>query len=127
METISHSLPKKTYTVKTAYDDVFTARPKLKVPTLSPRDEDYSEIFEVFHASRGSSIPVLDLPAVEDEDEIDVCFDVRSSGFDYSEVFGSSNGFDFAVSYEQLFEPAKAGDDSSNEAWYANCSTYLCS
>ncbi|XP_074381457.1 uncharacterized protein LOC141723528 isoform X2 [Apium graveolens] len=120
METISHSLPKKTYrggTVKTAYDDVFTARPKLKVPTLSPRDEDYSEIFEVFHASRGSSIPVLDLPAVEDEDEIDVCFDVRTSGFDYSEVFGSSNGFDFAVSYEQLFQQSKAGDDSSNEAW----------
>lgn len=120
METISHSLPRKTYcggTVKTAYDDVFTARPKLKVPTLSPRDEDYSEIFEVFHASRGSSIPVLDLPAVEDDEEIDVSFDVRSSGFDYSEVFGCSNGFDFAVSYEQLFEQVKAADDSSNEAW----------
>ncbi|XP_017218490.1 auxilin-like protein 1 isoform X2 [Daucus carota subsp. sativus] len=122
METISPPLHKKSYRSgnvaagKTPYDDVFAARPKVKVPTLSPRDEDYSEIFEVFHASRGSSIPVLDLPAVGEDEDPDVYFDVRSSGFDYSEVFGSSNGFDFAL-YEQLFQQSKADNDSSNEVW----------
>lgn len=118
METISHSLPKKT-----PYDDVLAARPKLKLAiSLSPRDEDYSEIFQVFHASRGSSIPLLALSPVEMEMDMDphVYLDVRSSGFDYSEVFGCSNGFDFAVSYDQLFKPRdNDNDDSSHEAWYA--------
>ena len=50
------------------YDDVYGGPPRFGVaPTLSPRAEDYSEIFESFHASRATSIPVLDLPAVDEE------------------------------------------------------------
>lgn len=129
MENLSHSLPKKSYRSngfagKTVYDDVFGAPPKFGVPTLSPRVEDYSEIFEGFHASRGSSIPILDLPAVDDDDA-DLFFDVRSSEFDYSEVFGGFNGLDFAVSYEELFKQSTRGDDSSDEAWYATAPLQL--
>lgn len=102
---------------KSMYDDVFGGPPKFGAPTLSPRVEDYTEIFGGFHASRASSIPVLDLPLV---DEAEVFFDVRSSGFDYGEVFGGFNGPDFAVSYEELvmMEQANGGYDSSDEAWY---------
>uniref|UniRef100_A0A5B7AJS2 Putative auxilin-like protein 1 isoform X3 n=1 Tax=Davidia involucrata TaxID=16924 RepID=A0A5B7AJS2_DAVIN len=123
MENLSHSLSKKSYNgngngngfaAKTVYDDVFGGPPKFGVPTLSPRVEDYTQIFGSFHASRASSIPILDLPVV---DEVDVSFDVRSSKFDYSEVFSGFNGLDLAVSYEELFNQSKAGDDSSEEAW----------
>ncbi|KAI3813545.1 hypothetical protein L1987_18271 [Smallanthus sonchifolius] len=102
---------------KTVYDDVFGGPPKFGATTLPPRLEDYTEIFHGFHASRGSSIPVLDLPppAVDSED---VWFDVQSSKLDYSEVFGGCNGLDFALSYEELFESSKVGDDdSSDEVW----------
>ncbi|PON99618.1 DnaJ domain containing protein [Trema orientale] len=100
---------------KTLYDDVYGGPPKFGVSSLSPRMEDYSEIFGSFQASRASSIPVLDLPAV---DEAEVFFDVRSSSFDYAEVFGGFNGLDFAVSYEELVDQSKSGDgDSSEEPW----------
>ncbi|GAV60012.1 DnaJ domain-containing protein [Cephalotus follicularis] len=121
---LSSSLSKKTcnggnnsiFATETTYHDVFRDPPKFGAPTLSPRVEDYREIFGAFHASRASSIPVLDLPPV-DEDE--VFFDVRSSGFDYSEVFGGGfNGLDFAVSYEELIRQSDGGDcSSSEEAW----------
>ncbi|XP_059456842.1 auxilin-like protein 1 [Corylus avellana] len=101
------------------FDDVYGGPPKFGASaTLSPRSEDYSEIFESFHVSRASSIPVLDLPAVDDSE---VFFDVRSSGFDYTEVFGGFDGLDCALSYEDLlFDQSKDGDrDSSEEeeAW----------
>lgn len=136
MENLSHSrhpnrvtaaLSKKIYgsaggfpaaatTAKNLYDDVYGGPPKFGVSNLSPRMEDYSEIFGSFQASRASSIPVLDLPAV---DEAEVFFDVRNSSFDYSEVFGGFNGLDFAVSYEELVDQSKDGDgNSSDEAWY---------
>ncbi|KAM6591682.1 hypothetical protein CsatA_014287 [Cannabis sativa] len=100
---------------KSLYDDVYGGPPKFGVSTLSPRMEDYGEIFGSFQASRASSIPVLDLPAV---DEAEVYFDVRSSSFDYSEVFGGFNGLDFAVSYEELVDQSKGMDgDSSDEPW----------
>ena len=103
---------------KTVYDDVFGGPPKFGATTLPPRLEDYTEIFQGFHASRGSSIPVLDLPPPCEESD-DVWFDVQSSKLDYSEVFGGFNGLDFAVSYEELFNSSKAGeDDSSDEVWY---------
>ncbi|XP_015890020.3 auxilin-like protein 1 isoform X1 [Ziziphus jujuba] len=102
---------------KSLYDDVYGGPPKFGVSTLSPRMEDYSEIFGAFHASRGSAIPVLDLPAV---DETEVFFDVRSSGFDYDEIFGGFDGIDFAISYEDLVDqPNRRDDDSSEEAWSA--------
>lgn len=108
----------------TAYDDVFGGPPKFGATTLPPRIEDYTEIFQGFHASRGSSIPVLDLPSPADDSE----FDVRSSKLDYTEVFGGFHGFDFAVSYEDLFKSSKAGnddDDSSDDVWYSNYSSLI--
>ncbi|KAA8531901.1 hypothetical protein F0562_006382 [Nyssa sinensis] len=119
MENLSNSLSRKSYNgngfaAKAVYDDVFGGPPKFGVATLSPRVEDYTEIFRSFHTSRASSIPILDLPVV---DEVDVSFDVRSSKFDYSEVFSGFNGLDLAISYEELFNQSNAGDDSSEEAW----------
>ncbi|XP_010548861.1 PREDICTED: auxilin-like protein 1 [Tarenaya hassleriana] len=102
-----------------AYDEVFGGPQRFGAPTLSPRLEDYCEIFGGFNgASRAavSSIPVLDLPLVDDRD---VYFDVRSPGFDYREVFGGFDDLDFAPSYEELFAERSevGGGDSSDEAW----------
>lgn len=117
------------FITKTTYDDVFGGPPKFGAPTLAPRVEEYSEIFGGFHAPRPSSIPVLDLPVVDDED---VFFDVRSSGFDYDEVFGGFDGLDCAVSFEELMMEESngvGGDvDSCEEAWYVylfNLKRYL--
>ncbi|XP_031255080.1 auxilin-like protein 1 isoform X2 [Pistacia vera] len=103
---------------KTTYDDVFGGPPKFAAPTLAPRVEDYGEIFGGFQNSRATSIPVLDLPLVDEED---VFFDVRSSGFDYDEVFGGYDDLDSAVSFEELImeqNDGVTGDvDSSEEAW----------
>ncbi|XP_004287878.1 PREDICTED: auxilin-like protein 1 [Fragaria vesca subsp. vesca] len=112
------------FLAKTLYDDVYGGPPKFGLSSsscssLSPRLEDYSEIFGAFSGSRASSIPVLELP-VADDDENDEFFDVRSSGFDYSEVFGGFDGLDFAVAYDDLVKQKHdgAGDgDSSDEAW----------
>ncbi|KAI3848848.1 hypothetical protein MKX03_034234 [Papaver bracteatum] len=106
---------------KTVYDDVFGGPPKFGVPSISSSGmiDDYSEIFGGFNSSRVSSIPILDLPVV---DEKDVLIDVRSSKFDYSEVFGGFNGLDFAVSYEELLAAESkggggGGESSSDDAW----------
>lgn len=148
MEKISHSrnpnrsassLPKKPYngsnngggfsynsgktvnTTTTTYDDVFGGPPRFGAPTLSPRLEDYCEIFSGFNGSSRaavSSIPVLDLPLVDSKD---VYFDVRSHGFDYREVFGGFNDLDLAPSYEELFMRQRStvvDNDSSDDAWY---------
>lgn len=129
MENLSHSFAKKSYggngfgtashSHKSVYDDVFGGAPKFGMPTLAPRLEDYSEIFGGFHSARGYSIPILDLPVV---DEAELCFDVRSSRLDYSEVFGGFNGLDFTVSFEDLVRKSNGGDDPSDgddAAWYA--------
>ncbi|RZC44605.1 hypothetical protein C5167_037556 [Papaver somniferum] len=104
---------------KTVYDDVFGGPPKFGVPSIgsSGMIDDYSEIFGGFNSTRVSSIPILDLPVV---DEKDVSIDVRSSKFDYSEVFGGFNGLDFAVSYEELLAAESkggGGESSSDDAW----------
>ncbi|KAI3835788.1 hypothetical protein MKW92_033249 [Papaver armeniacum] len=105
---------------KTVYDDVFGGPPKFGVPSISSSGmiDDYSEIFGGFNSSRVSSIPILDLPVV---DEKDVLIDVRSSKFDYSEVFGGFDGLDFAVSYEELLAAESkgggGGESSSDDAW----------
>ncbi|XP_059623622.1 auxilin-like protein 1 isoform X2 [Cornus florida] len=117
MENLSHSLSRKAYNAngfaaQTIYTDVFRGPPKFGASTLSPRVEDYTEIFGSFRASRASSIPILDLPVVQ---ESDASFDVRS--FDYSQVFGGFNGLDFAVSYQEVFSKSNSGDDSSEDAW----------
>uniref|UniRef100_A0A1J3DRL4 Auxilin-like protein 1 n=1 Tax=Noccaea caerulescens TaxID=107243 RepID=A0A1J3DRL4_NOCCA len=110
----------KTANTSTTYDDVFGGPPRFGAPTLSPRLEDYCEIFAGFNGSSRaaavSSIPVLDLPLVEDRD---VYFDVRSQEFDYREVFGGLNDLDLAPSYEELFMQRSTVDDndSSDDAW----------
>ncbi|CAN8328062.1 unnamed protein product [Cochlearia groenlandica] len=110
----------KTANLATTYDDVFGGPPRFGgAPSLSPRLEDYCEIFAGFNGSSRaalSSIPVLDLPIV---DERDIFFDVRSNGFDYNEVFGGFNDLDFAPSYEELFmqRSTVADGDSSDDAW----------
>ena len=81
------------------YDDVYGRPLRFRVAaTLLPRAEDYNEIFASFHASRATSILVLDLLAV-DEEGFEVFFDVRSSSFGYSEVFGGGSGPDFETSF----------------------------
>lgn len=124
MENLSHSFAKKSYhgsgfittPTKSTYDDVFGGPPKFGVPTLAPRYEDYTEIFGGFHSSRAFSIPVLDLPVLDDDDDR-LSFDVHTSHFDYSEIFGGFPVFDFALSYEALVRQSTSGYDSSDEAW----------
>ncbi|KAJ8567542.1 hypothetical protein K7X08_019750 [Anisodus acutangulus] len=124
MENLSHSFTKKRYhgsggfittPSKSIYDDVFGGPPKFGVPTLAPRYEDYTEMFGGFHSSRTSSIPILDLPVVDDQ----LSLDVQSCHFDYSEIFGGfSHVLDFAsTSYEDLVRHSTSGYDSSHEAW----------
>lgn len=97
---------------KSIYDDVYGGPPKFGVSSLSPRFEDYGEIFGSFHTVRASSIPVLDLPAVHHSEAF---FDPRNHAFNYTEVFGA---LDFAVPYENLFHPHTALDGASEEeAW----------
>lgn len=121
MENLSHSFAKKSYhgsgfittPTKSIYDDVFGGPPKLGVPTLAPRYEDYTEIFGGFHSSRASSIPILDLPVLHE----DLSFDVQSCHFDYSEIFGGFHVLDFPSSFEDLVRQSTSGYDSSDEAW----------
>lgn len=125
MENLSHSFAKKSYhgsgfittPSKSVYDDVFGGTPKFGVPTLAPRYEDYTEIFGGFHSSRASSIPVLDLPVL-DEDDDRLSVDIQTSHLDYSEIFGGFPVFDFALSYEDLVRQSTSGYDSSDEGWY---------
>ncbi|KAE9597860.1 putative DnaJ domain-containing protein [Lupinus albus] len=122
MDSVTHSrkpnkvsVNKSGFSTNTLYDDVYAAPTKFGATTLSPRFEDYSEIFSSFHAPRASSIPVLDLPALDGDD---VFFDFGSSGFDYSEVFRGFNGSGFSVSYEDLFRQHDESYGVSEEkAW----------
>ncbi|GAB4847454.1 hypothetical protein Ancab_026511 [Ancistrocladus abbreviatus] len=101
----------------TAYDDVFGGPPKFGVTGFAPRTEDYTEVFGSFRSSRASSIPILDLPAVDDAV---VSFDVRSSNFDYAEVFSGFHAVDFATPFDELFKHSDGHvGGSSEEAWTA--------
>ncbi|KAK7406734.1 hypothetical protein VNO78_08364 [Psophocarpus tetragonolobus] len=82
---------------KSIYDDVYGGPPKFGVSTLSPRFEDYAEIFGGFHTARASSIPLLDLPAVP---HAEAFFDPRTHPFNYTEVFAA---LDFALPHQHLF------------------------
>ncbi|KAH9617999.1 hypothetical protein KSS87_023531 [Heliosperma pusillum] len=102
----------------TSYDDVFGGPPKFTTAssTLAPRAEDYSEIFSGFRtssssrAAASSSIPVLDLPAVQPDH-----FD---SSFDYQDVFGGLHTVDFALPFHQLFRSSHGFDASDDDdAW----------
>ncbi|KAI6692310.1 hypothetical protein NL676_020020 [Syzygium grande] len=121
--------PQHAAAAKALYDDVFGGPPRYGgVPALlSPRPEDYGEIFGGFHAPRASAIPVLDLPpAAAAAAGGGAYVDVRSPGFDYSEVFGGPGGLDFADGREVLARQANGGDcGSSDEAWTPSASDYM--
>ncbi|KAK6922686.1 hypothetical protein RJ641_010990 [Dillenia turbinata] len=125
MENLSHSSLSRNQKTKhyngnngfsrTVYDDVFGGLPKFGIPNFTPRLEDYTEIFSSFSSSKASSIPVLDLPLTTTNDNFS--FDVRSSHFNYSEVFGGfDDAFDFAVPYQELFARSMGEQESSEEA-----------
>ncbi|BAT82772.1 hypothetical protein VIGAN_03283300 [Vigna angularis var. angularis] len=85
---------------RSAYDGVFAAPIKLRAPTFSSQFEDYREIFGAAGASLGSSIPILELPELnESKKKID---DVGRSRVDYSTVFGGFGSLDAAVPFEEL-------------------------
>lgn len=98
---------------KSMYDGVFAGPAKLGVPTFSSRVEDYSEIFGGSGASRGSSIPILEVPALN---ERKISVDVGSSKLDYSKIFGGFGDSDFAVPYEELQTEPKKTEHFSDEA-----------
>lgn len=119
----SATLSRKLSSANGFYDDVFTGPARVGVPTFSSRVEDYCEIFGTSQASRGSSIPVLDLPIAN---EREACSEARSSAFDYSAVFGGLDDVDFAASYEDLITEPKEGDITySEEAWYGPSVSWL--
>ncbi|VFQ99902.1 unnamed protein product [Cuscuta campestris] len=103
---------------KSLYEDVFGGPPKTGAgaPSLSPRLEDYTEIFGGFRSSRTSSIPVLDLPTADGGEDLK-SLDGRASRFDYTQIFGRVNVVDFAISLEDLMGLPNAGYNSSDEAW----------
>lgn len=103
------------------YDGVFAAPSKFGVSTFSSRVEDYREIFGGSEASRGSSIPFLDVPELN---ERKILVDVRSSELDYSAIFTGFGESSFAVRYEELsVEPNKT--KKSEEARYVFLSSWL--
>ncbi|URE19215.1 DnaJ domain [Musa troglodytarum] len=83
-----------------AFDDVFGGPPRFPAP-LSARMHDYTEIFGA--AASACSIPFLDLPPAMDDFDGEPAAPRRSSGLDYSEVFGGLDFGELAVSYEELF------------------------
>ncbi|RDX60522.1 Auxilin-like protein 1, partial [Mucuna pruriens] len=108
------------FPAETLYDHVYGGAPKFAAGhSLSPRFEDYGEIFASFHAPRASAIPVLDLPAV---DAGEVFFDFRSAACDYAEIFRGFDGLEFWLSFEDLFrdgvsEEENDDEEEEEEAW----------
>ncbi|KAF9610218.1 hypothetical protein IFM89_021156 [Coptis chinensis] len=102
-------------TTKNVYTDVFGGGPKFKIPSFSSKVEDYTDIFSSYH-SGASSIPVLDLPVVGDDEIVDA----QSLKFDYKEIFGGfDDDDDYAVPYQELFFDTKAEEesDSDEDVW----------
>lgn len=99
---------------ETLYDHVYGGAAKFggAARSLSPRFEDYGEIFANFHAPRASAIPVLDLPAL---DAGEVLLDFRNASSDYAEIFRGFNGLDFWLSFEDLFRHGVS--DEEEESW----------
>ncbi|KAF3974964.1 hypothetical protein CMV_001771 [Castanea mollissima] len=104
------------FSSKSIYDGVFsTPSSKFGAPNISSRIQDYSEIFG--EASRACSIPILDIPALNERnvsaDDADVDA-ARSSKLDYSNVFGGFEEFDYAVSFEELISESKKKKKNSS-------------
>ncbi|XP_041021982.1 LOW QUALITY PROTEIN: auxilin-like protein 1 [Juglans microcarpa x Juglans regia] len=99
--------------LKTVYDGAFSApTSQFGATNLSSRVLDYGEIFTCSEASRGSSIPFLDVPAPNDSN---VSVDVPSSKLDYSKVFGSFGESDFSLSFEELISEPKTRNGFSDK------------
>ncbi|KAL8143390.1 hypothetical protein V2J09_016422 [Rumex salicifolius] len=97
----------------TSCEDVFDGPLKYSTTPFAPRAEQYSEIFRSFRSGKACSIPVLDLPPFDDSS---AAFDF--SGFIYSDIFGSFDIADFALSYDQLFSRSDGSQESSkSDAW----------
>ncbi|XP_022769011.1 auxilin-like protein 1 isoform X2 [Durio zibethinus] len=77
---------------KNMYDGIFGGGQR----KVGSRVEDYVEIFS---GGSGSSIPVLDVPELN---ERKFSVDVSSSKLDYSNIFGGFGDLDFAVSHEEF-------------------------
>lgn len=92
---------------KSAYDGVFASPIKFRAPSMSSSFEDYCEIFGGSEASLGSSIPVLELPELNEKK---ILRDVQRSKLDYSQVFGGFGNLDTAIPYEELFAEPKKKD-----------------
>ncbi|PIA52723.1 hypothetical protein AQUCO_01000531v1 [Aquilegia coerulea] len=106
--------------IKNVYDDdVFRGNgvgvggsSKFGISSYSSKVEDYTEIFTSSRAS--SSIPILHLPVVDDDDKNDF------SKIDYFEIFGGFDSVDYAVPFEDLFlQTTKLEQDesSSEDVW----------
>ncbi|KAL8141180.1 hypothetical protein V2J09_007201 [Rumex salicifolius] len=92
---------------KHVYDGIFSAPAATKhnASSFAARIDDYREIFPPSNASLGSTIPILDLPAVDRS--VGPGRGV-SSGFDYAGVFGGFGDNDgIEVATEKLFSDSK--------------------
>ncbi|XVF63824.1 hypothetical protein PTKIN_Ptkin09bG0117500 [Pterospermum kingtungense] len=93
----------RSFNGKSMYDGVFGGQSR-----GGTRVEDYAEIFG---GASGSSIPVLDVPELNQRK---FSVDVSSSKLDYSNIFGGFRDFDFAVSHDELI--AKPTRDKKRQA-----------
>ncbi|KAH1161845.1 hypothetical protein AAZX31_01G056800 [Glycine max] len=112
---------------RSAYDGVFATPIKLHTPKFSSQFDDYREIF---CAAAGTSIPILELPELNNRKNNDV----RYSKFDYSNVFGGLENLGAAaVPFPELVaEPKKKnsfrarskvkGENQSSREDQTNCS-----
>ncbi|KAK7291199.1 hypothetical protein RIF29_06151 [Crotalaria pallida] len=96
------------YAGRSPYDGVFAAPVKLRPPSFASRLEDYRE---VFGSSGASSIPVLELPELNERKKID---DVRRSKLDYSTVFGGFGNLEAATPFEELIAEPKPKHKKNN-------------
>lgn len=94
------------FSMKNPYDDVLFSGGGAKARPFGA--QEYSEIF----AGSSSSIPVLDLPGL---DERVVSGECRSSKLDYSNIFGGLRDDDVALPYEELFNGVNKPKRSDDE------------
>lgn len=98
---------------QSAYEGVLTAPVKFRAHGLPSRFEDYCEIFGGSEHSLDSSIPILEVPGLNERKILD---DIRGSKPDYSKVFGGFGNLDAAVPYEELLAEPKRKNSFSKEA-----------
>ncbi|XP_073141397.1 uncharacterized protein [Henckelia pumila] len=102
----SNTGPFASFSMKNPYEDVLFSGGGTKARPFGVHE--YSEIF----AGSSSSIPVLDLPGL---DERVVSGECRSSKLDYSNIFGGLRDDDVALPYEELFNGVKKPKRSDDE------------